>query len=170
MPAQDRPAGQDLTFLIQHPSHVEVPVKHRLEANIMGSTPPTHPEPVSRPRIVEVAVQKRTHGWGRPCPRCTAGRRFCSQCTAGRRRCLQPTAWRKALFTGSLPEEALFTTHCLKKALFTGSLPGEGSVHRWSGSLSWGLSSKLQVWHWHWQWLSEKENGLIWSWMPNFLR
>ena len=150
MPAQDRPAGQDLTFLIQHPSHVEVPVKHRLEANIMGSTPPTHPEPVSRPRIVEVAIQKRTHGWGRLCPRCTAGRRFCSQCTAGRRRCLQLTAWRKALFTGSLPEEALFTTHCLREGSVHNSLPGEGSVHRftaWRRLCSQVVRiTQLQVW------------------------
>ena len=136
MSAQDRPGGQDLTFLVQQPSRIEVPVKYRLQPNIMRSTPPTHPEPVSRPRIVEVAIEKRTHGWGRLCSRCTAGRRLCSRCTAGRRRCSQLTAWRKALFTGSLPEEALFTTRCLEKALFTGSLPGEGSAHRWSGSLS----------------------------------
>ena len=136
MSAQDGPGGQDLSLLIQQPGLIQVPVQHRLQPDVVRSTPTTHPEPVSWPRIVEAAVEERTHAGGRLCSRFTAGRRRCSRFTAWRRLCSRFTAWRRlcswftagrrlcSRFTAgegsvhdSLTEKAMFTAYCRVQAV-----------------------------------------------------
>ena len=80
VPPQDRPAGQDPPLLVKYPSHVEVPVLHAPEADIMA---PTHPDPDSSPRIMTAAVLKEAHPGDSPARGALQGRCWTRLCPGG---------------------------------------------------------------------------------------